>query len=75
MTVEGRISAEVFGEFLRRLLAGMDRKIFLMVDGHPAHKAERIECFVREQSDQLNLCFLPPYSPELNFDELVWAPA
>ncbi|WP_169315406.1 IS630 family transposase, partial [Verminephrobacter aporrectodeae] len=39
MTVEGSVNAKVFRLFLQRLIAGMDRKIFLVVDGHPAHKA------------------------------------
>ena len=73
MTVEGRVNAEVFGEFLRRLITGMDRKIFLVVDGHPAHKAKLIKRFVQDNADRLELFFLPPYSPELNPDELVWA--
>src|SRR4249920_2459228 len=34
MTVEGRVNASVFREFLKRLIAGMERKIFLIVDGH-----------------------------------------
>jgi transposase len=63
----------VFREFLRRLITGMDRKIFLVVDGHPAHKAKLVKRFVQDHADRLELFFLPPYSPELNPDELVWA--
>lgn len=73
MTLEGRVNAEVFREFLRRLITGMDRKIFLVVDGHPAHKAKLVKRFVQDNADRLELFFLPPYSPELNPDELVWA--
>jgi transposase len=73
MTVEGRVNAEVFRVFLQRLITGMDRKIFLVVDGHPAHKAKLVKRFVQDNADRLELFFLPPYSPELNPDELVWA--
>lgn len=73
MTVEGRVNANVFRNFLQRLITGMQRKIFLVVDGHPAHKAKWVRDFVQAHVDRLELFFLPPYSPELNPDKLVWA--
>lgn len=73
MTVEGGVTANVFREFLNRLLSGMDRKIILIVDGHPTHRAKLVKRFVEDNAERLELVFLPPYSPELNPDELVWA--
>jgi len=73
MTVQGNVNATVFREFLRRLIFGMDKKVFLIVDGHPAHKAGLVQRFVQEHIDQIELFFLPPYAPELNPDELVWS--
>lgn len=73
MTVEGGVNATVFREFLKRLVAGMTRKIFLIVDGHPMHKAKLVQRFLDENSDAIELFFLPPYAPELNPDELAWA--
>jgi len=73
MTVEGGVNATVFRDFLKRLITGMDRKIFLIVDGHPTHKAKLVRDFVEAHQDQIELFFLPPYSPELNPDELTWA--
>lgn len=72
MTVEGTVTATVFREFLKRLITGMERKIFLIVDGHPTHKAKLVRQFVTDNSDRIELFLLPPYSPELNPDELVW---
>lgn len=72
MTVEGRVTAKVFREFLKRLIAGMDRKVFVIVDGHPTHKAKLVRKFVEDNADRIELFFLPPYSPELNPDELAW---
>ena len=51
----------------------MTRKIVLIVDGHPAHKANRVRRFVARQAGRLEVHFLPPYSPDLNPDELAWA--
>jgi transposase len=72
MTVEGRVNASVFRDFLKRLITGMERKIFLIVDGHPAHKAKLVSRFVADNAQAIELFFLPPYAPELNPDELAW---
>ena len=72
MTVEGRMNAGKFIEFLKRLLHNAERPVFLIVDGHPSHRARKVFEFVRKTKGKLRLFFLPPYSPELNPDELVW---
>lgn len=72
MVVQGRVAAKQFIEFLKRLLKNASRKIFLIVDGHPAHKAKCVCQFVEKTKGKLRLFFLPPYSPELNPDERVW---
>lgn len=72
MTVEGRMNAGKFIEFLKRLLHNAERPVFLIVDGHPSHRACKVFDYIRSTQGKLYLFFLPPYSPELNPDELVW---
>ena len=72
MTVQGTVTATVFRDFLSRLISGVNQKIFLIVDGHPTHKAKLVKQFVADNKESIELFFLPPYSPELNPDELVW---
>jgi len=72
MTVRGRVGAARFIEFIKRLLHGVERKVFLIVDGHPAHKAKMVTRFIETLKERFQLFFLPPYSPELNPDERVW---
>src|SRR5258706_403339 len=72
MVVEGGVNADVFIEFLKRLMLGATRKVFLIVDRGPAHRAKKTKEFVKAQGDALTLFYLPPYSPDLNPDELVW---
>jgi len=72
MGVPGRVNADVFLRFLQRLLQGMSRPIFLIVDGHPTHKAAKVRRFLETVGDRLELYCLPPCSPELNPDECVW---
>ena len=72
MTVKGRVNAPQFIDFIRRLLHGSTRTMFLIVDGHPVHKAKSVSRFIETVKDRFQLFFLPPYSPELNPDERVW---
>ena len=62
MTSRKRLSAALFIEFLRRLITNYPKKIFLVVDGLPAHKAKSVHRFVHQVKDRLRLFFLPPYS-------------
>jgi len=72
MVVKGGVGAAVFIRFLKRLIQGAKRPIFLIVDGHPAHRAKAVTRYVSTVSQRLRLYFLPAYSPELNPDEQVW---
>ncbi|MDJ0823670.1 MAG: IS630 family transposase [Paracoccaceae bacterium] len=72
MTVDGRMNAAKFIEFLQRLMKGAENPIFLIVDGHPTHRALKVRKFIASTQGKLRLFFLPPYSPELNPDESVW---
>ena len=72
MLTKGRVTAAVFIEFLKRLLVNASTPIFVIVDGHPTHRAKSVARFVAAQAGKLALFFLPPYSPELNPDEFVW---
>ncbi len=74
MVIRGRVGATRFIEFIKRLVHGSDRKIYLIVDGHPSHKARKVTDFIKSKpiKERFRLFFLPPYSPELNPDERVW---
>jgi transposase len=68
----GSVNADVFIEFLKRLLVGAKRTIFLIVDRGPAHRAKKTKAVVATLGGKLRLFYLPPYSPDRNPDELVW---
>jgi transposase len=72
MLVEGRVSATVICEFIQRLMKGATRPVFLILDGHPVHKAAVVRRCVQSFKGKIEVHHLPPYSPELNPDELVW---
>lgn len=72
MVTDQIVNAEVFIDFLKRLIQGAGQPIYLVLDGHPVHRSKRVRDFVESTEGMLRLFFLPPYSPELNPDELVW---
>ncbi len=72
MVVQGGVGAKVFVTFLKRLIYGRRRPVYLIVDGHPAHRAKLVKTYVESTRGMLRIFYLPPYSPELNPDELVW---
>jgi transposase len=69
---EGRFTALVFIDFLERLVKSQKdrRKIILVLDGHPTHKAKAVTKWVDEHRDQIELVLLPGYSPEINPAEI-----
>lgn len=64
-------NAKVFLRFLRYLIKSSKHKIYLIADGHPAHKTKLIKHWLEEHKKEIQLFYLPAYSPELNPDELV----
>jgi len=68
----GRLNAQSFVTFLRDFMKGRKSKVYLVVDGHPSHKARLVRDYVQSTKGRLELHFLPPYAPDLNPDEFVW---
>src|SRR5438093_8181903 len=69
---KGGVNSDTFVEFLKRLLVGAKRAIFLIVDRGPAHVSKKTKAFVETLGRRLKLFYLPSYSPDRNPDELVW---
>ena len=68
----GSFTGAVFIDFLRRLLRDCaGRKVHLIVDGHPVHRAKLVSAWVGRHAERIQLHFLPGDSPELNPVELL----
>lgn len=67
-----KFNATTFLSFLQHLTRHYDEKIFLVLDNAPYHHAKMVTNWVEENSDKIELFFLPPYSPDLNAQEYVW---
>jgi transposase len=72
MVFKRKFRLGVFLQFLKRLVkqAGR-RKVFLIVDGHPVHRASGVRKWIEAQQDRIELFFLPVYRPDLNPDEFL----
>jgi transposase len=56
----GSFSAAVFIDFLGRLLRDVaGRKVHLIVDGHPVHRAKLVSAWVERHTERIELHFLP----------------
>ena len=72
-TYAGKLNAEAFVAFLQNFMKGRSGKTFLVIDGHPAHTAKLVDCYLETMEGRLELHRLPSYAPDLNPDEFVWA--
>ncbi len=71
MVFDEGFTGKVFLRFLKRLVRHVRRRIFLIVDRHPVHRAVKVTKWLAEHAAKIRLFFLPSYSPELNPDELL----
>ncbi len=64
---EERFTGPVFLDFLKRLTRDAHgKKIHLILDGHPAHRARLVRDWADAHPELIELHFLPGYAPELN---------
>lgn len=71
MVFKENFNEDVFLKFLKRLIRQANRKIFLIVDQHSAHKSMKIKEWLRLNEEGIRLFYLPSYCPELNPDEFL----
>jgi transposase len=69
MVFQGRFTAKAFLKSLKRLVRQVGRLLFLIVDGHPVHRAANVREWLAQNAARIRLFQLPAYSPELNPDE------
>lgn len=69
MTYTKTMTAALFLVFLQRLIAGSERKIFLIADRLRAHEAGVVKEWLDEHRDRIEMFFLPRRAPELNVEE------
>lgn len=69
---EGSFNAEIFQDCMERLVKQADgKKVFLILDNLRVHHAKVLAPWLEAHRNEIELFFLPSYSPHLNPDELL----
>ena len=70
---EGSIKKEQHVEFLKALRAHLKRPLLIIWDGLKAHRSKLVREYLDSTGGDVQMAFLPPYSPDLNPVEFLWA--
>lgn len=68
---DGALNTDLLIDFFERLIKDADRKVFLILDNLRVHHAKRVKAWLAEHQAQIEVFYLPSYSPELNPDEML----
>jgi transposase len=69
---EGATNAGLLINFMQRLVKDADgRKLFLILDNLTVHHAKPVTKWLGEHTADIEVCYLPSYSPELNPDDML----
>jgi len=66
---EGSMNADILIDFMKRLIKGSKKKVFLILDNLRVHHAKVVKAWLQDHKEQIEVFYLPSYSPELNPDE------
>jgi transposase len=69
MIYPGGLSPQRLIVFMQRLIKDARRKVILILDNLNVHKARVVRQWLADHADRIEVCYLPPYSPELNPSE------
>lgn len=69
MIIDDAFDSEKLIEFLAALIKDAGRKVFLILDNLRVHHSKIVKAWVAERIDQIELFYLPTYSPQLNPEE------
>ena len=69
MIIDDAFDADKLIEFLAALIKDAGKKVFLILDNLRVHHSKVVKTWVAERQAQIELFYLPSYSPELNPEE------
>ncbi len=69
MIYKEKMNADILIRFMKRLVKDTSRKVFLILDNLKVYHSHVVKEWLQENKDQIEIFFLPAYSPELNPDE------
>jgi transposase len=69
MIIDETLNADKLIEFLKALIKDAGKKVFLIVDNLRVHHAKPVKVWLLDHKDEIEMYYLPSYSPELNPEE------
>ena len=66
---DGTMNADILIDFCKRLARTAKRKVYLVLDNLRVHHAKVFKAWLSDREDEIEVFYLPSYSPELNPDE------
>lgn len=70
---EGSIKKEEIVAFFKALRAHLKQPLLIILDGLRAHKSKLVREYLDSTNGHIQIAFLPPYAPDLNPIEYLWA--
>ncbi len=67
---DGALNSDILIDFLRRLIKGATKKVFLILDNLRVHHSKPVKAWLAKHPNAIEVFYLPSYSPELNPDEM-----
>lgn len=67
--LEGAMNTKRLIDFMGKLIQDSDKKVFLILDNLRVHHATLVTEWLAGRTAQIEVFYLPPYSPEINPDE------
>ena len=71
MVLNGALDSDQLIAFMKRLVKDAKRKVFLILDNLRVHHAKLVKAWLAKHQDEIEVFYLPSYSPELNPDEML----
>lgn len=70
---EGSIKKEELVDFLKALKAHLKQPLLVIWDGARTHHSRYVHDYLDSLDGHIQIAFLPPYAPDLNPVEYLWA--
>ena len=67
---DGALNSELLIDFMKRLVRDAGRKVYLILDNLKVHHSKPVKAWLAEHVDEIEVFYLPSYSPELNPNEM-----
>jgi transposase len=67
---DGALNADILIDFMKRLIRDAGRKVYLILDNLRVHHSKLVKAWLAEHKHEIEVFYLPSYSPELNPDEM-----